>query len=321
MTAKSAFDPRLLDEAADWALAFRFDAPDAARQAEFELWRNRSPDHARAWDKAEAVFRSFDKVPPAVGRAVLDRAPASASRRATLRNLGVAGIAAPAGIWAWRAEPWRYWLADLRSATGEIRAVALPDASALVLNTASAVDVSFDATARRLELIDGEILVTTHADPAASPRPFTVATPQGVVEALGTRFSLRRTEEGSIRVAVFEHAVRIHPARGPAQILQAGEQAEFRADRVGAVAPVEDEAAMWQHGMLIARDMRLARVVAELARYRRGILRCDPAVAERRVSGAISLTDTDSALDLIAQSLGLHILRRTPYWVSVTAAG
>jgi transmembrane sensor len=69
--------------------------------------------------------------------------------------------------------------------------------------------------------------------------------------------------------------------------------------------------------MLLARNMRLADVVAEMSRYRSGVLRCDPAVAELRVSGAVSLADTDAGLALLARSLPLRIEQASRYWVTV----
>ena len=38
--------------------------------------------------------------------------------------------------------------------------------------------------------------------------------------------------------------------------------------------------------MLLAQDMRLAELVGELGRYRPGVLRCHPGIADLRVSGA-----------------------------------
>lgn len=73
--------------------------------------------------------------------------------------------------------------------------------------------------------------------------------------------------------------------------------------------------------MLLARDMRLGDVIAELSRYRPGVLRCDPAVAELRVTGAISLKDTDAALRLLSNNLPVHIELRTPYLVTVAPRG
>ncbi|MNR41118.1 fec operon regulator FecR [compost metagenome] len=63
--------------------------------------------------------------------------------------------------------------------------------------------------------------------------------------------------------------------------------------------------------------MRLADVVAEMARYRSGALQCDPAVAELRVSGALSLKDADASLELLAQSLPVRITHHARGGVSV----
>jgi transmembrane sensor len=66
--------------------------------------------------------------------------------------------------------------------------------------------------------------------------------------------------------------------------------------------------------------MPLGEWVAELGRYRRGVLRCDPAVAGLRVSGAFPLDDTDRALQLLADTFPVRHVWRTRYWVSVEAA-
>ena len=63
--------------------------------------------------------------------------------------------------------------------------------------------------------------------------------------------------------------------------------------------------------------MPLADLVAELARYRRGVLRCDPAVAHLRASGLYSLRDTDRALDSLARALPVRVRRLSPWWVTV----
>lgn len=319
MPAAPAIEAHILEEAAEWAVTLRYDMPGAACRDAFERWRAQSPEHARAWEQAQGVFRTFEGIPAPVGKAVLGRAGRSAGRRDALRMLALGAIASSTGYWAWRDRPWRPWLADFRTAVGERLAVSLPDSSELVLNTSSAVDIAFDARRRRLQLLEGEILVSTHPDPAGMPRPFLVKTPLGTVQALGTRFALRLLDDGRVRVSVFAHAVRIAPESGGTRILSAGEQAIFTAEAVGQAQPVAESAAMWQHGMLLAQDMRLADVVAELARYRRGVLRCDPAVAEQRLSGSIALSDTDGALDLIASTLPVRVIRKTPLWVTVTA--
>jgi transmembrane sensor len=51
------------------------------------------------------------------------------------------------------------------------------------------------------------------------------------------------------------------------------------------------------------------------------VLRCDPAVAALRISGAFPITDTDLALEALQSAFALDVQRRTRYWVTVTARG
>jgi len=60
-------------------------------------------------------------------------------------------------------------------------------------------------------------------------------------------------------------------------------------------------------------------LVAELARYHRGVLRCDPAAADLTVSGAFPVADTEASLALLAKSLPVRIGRATSYWITVQA--
>lgn len=70
---------------------------------------------------------------------------------------------------------------------------------------------------------------------------------------------------------VFESAVEIRPLAGAVRTLRTGEGTIFVAEGVSAPGRVENTDALWERGMLLAKDMRLADVVAEMARYRPGI--------------------------------------------------
>jgi len=314
-----AGETALIKEAADWALSFRYDQPGEVERQAFERWRASSPAHGAAWARVQSVFQTFEQVPAEIGKGALQALNRQQGRRRSMQLLAAMLVAAPAGWLAWRQVP--AWSADIATATGEQKTMALPDGSRLVLNTASAVDVAFTASERRLRLRAGEILIETQPDPTRTDRPFLVDTPCGVVQALGTRFSVRKLDGETCRVAVFEHAVALRPLIGASRILQAGEQADFGPLQIEESRPVDAAQALWENGMLLARDMRLGDVVAELARHRRGVLRCDPVVAELRVTGAISLKDTDAALRLLASNLPLQIELRTPYWVTVVPRG
>ena len=71
--------------------------------------------------------------------------------------------------------------------------------------------------------------------------------------------------------------------------------------------------------MISAHNMRLEDFLAELGRYRNGLLRCSEAVAGLRVSGIYQLDDTDQVLKLVAQSLAIDVTYRSRYWVTVSA--
>ena len=85
-----------------------------------------------------------------------------------------------------------------------------------------------------------------------------------------------------------------------------------------AAAPAGGEA--WLQGVLVARRTPLGEVLAQLARYRIGVVRCDPAVARLPVDGIFQLNDTDRILALLQVSLPIRVSLRTPYWVSVGPA-
>ncbi|MDR6214844.1 FecR domain-containing protein [Paracidovorax wautersii] len=309
-------DRAALREAAAWHTRLH-GTPDADDRGAWQRWHAADPAHRRAWDRVQTVSAQLARIPAPLGRAALaaDRnRPGTASRRGLLQGTGALLAAGAAGWIGWHALPWQAWQSTHHTARGERRQLALPDGSSLALDTATAVDVAFDAQARRLQLHAGRILVATQPDPLG--RPFRVQTPQGEVLALGTRFTVR-TEEGLTHVAVQEKAVRLQPAQGAPRELRAGEQARFSVDAATPPEPAELAAASWSEGGLIAIDMPLAQLVQELARYRPGLLQCAPEVAALRVSGAFPLDDTDRALAALAAGFPVQVRTRTRYWVRV----
>lgn len=308
--------PHILEEAAGWLMRLHGDRVTDAERAACRQWRQRSQDHARAWERAERLLASLDSLPPALAMPALDR-PVNAGRRAVLARVAAVLIAAPAGWLVWQSGGGR---ADYRTATGERRMVALADGSQVTLNTGSAIDVRFDAVQRLLCLRDGEILVATAPDPAAAHRPFRVETAEGRLEALGTRFSVRQ-RSGFTALAVFDGAVRVEPDRageGGIRVLNAGERTILTRQGVDAPQPVDEMVSAWAFGMFMADRTPLGDFVAELARFRRGLLRCDPALTGLRISGAFPLDGSDRALTMLAATYPLRVRHHlNGYWVSL----
>ncbi len=314
---QKSIDPRILDEAAGWLMRLHAGAVSDAERAACERWRRRSPAHASAWARAEQLMDKLGGLPPALAMPALDR-PGRPARRAATARLALLLAGVPAGWAAWRLAPWPEWTAAHHTAAGERRELRLADGSRVTLNTASAIDVRFDAAQRVVLLRAGEILVRTAPDTAAAHRPFLVVSAQGRLEALGTRFNVRQ-EAGLTRVAVLEGAVRISPGQAGAaeRILPAGEQASFTAASMSGATPADYTIAAWTQGMLVADKMPLAGFAAELARYRTGVLRCDPAVAGLPVSGAFPVADAGRALAMLVATYPVDAIERTRYWITL----
>lgn len=312
-------DPLILGEAADWLVQLQSGTASEDDQRAVQAWCQRSAEHAQAWQRAEAILGDFRRLPVPVTGETLRRLSrnGAVSRRQALQRLGLWLLAAPAAWLAWRETPWQQWTADARTAVGEQRTVVLADGSRLLLNTDTSVNIRFDARQRRIDLLAGEILVTSAKDPATPARPLLIGTLQGQAVALGTRFSVRA--DGPLtRVAVLEGAVDLRPLQDTASlVLQAGERSAFEADRLLPASPLESGDLAWEHGMLLARNMRLFDLLQELGRYRHGVLRCHPAVRELKVSGAFPLADTDNSLRLLSDTLPVTIQGLTRYWVTV----
>jgi len=203
--------------------------------------------------------------------------------------------------------------------------MTLPDGTQLALNTDTAIDVQFDGAARQVVLHAGELHVSTAHDGAVPARPFLVRTGNGAVRALGTHFSVR--QRGSVlaprtEVSVSEGAVEIAPSQAPDALrrVDAGQQGSFDDVAVSPLTPLCPHADAWLRGVLIAERMPLGEVLEQVARYRYGVLRCDPALAAMPVDGIFQLHDPENILLLLQHSLPIRLARRTRYWISVEAA-
>ncbi|MCD9033253.1 FecR domain-containing protein, partial [Luteimonas sp. Y-2-2-4F] len=200
------------------------------------------------------------------------------------------------------------------SRLGEVLRVPLPDGSTLVLNSDSRVRVDFDARRRRVELLRGEALFEVARDPA---RPFAVSAGQAQVVAVGTAFSVQRSEDGGMRVIVREGIVDVaggaEDAPAPVRVA-ANFQAVARPGQDLQMHPLAVEEVgrrlAWRDGMLAFDGDTLAQAAARFARYSTvRILVDEPEVAQRRVAGLYSATDPAGFAEAVATSLGLRVER------------
>ncbi|MGA9703614.1 FecR domain-containing protein [Pseudomonas sp.] len=306
--------PAIVEQASEWLmLQWGGDLHGEQLQA-FAQWQAADPEHRRAWQRLQRLQHTLGGVPTDSARAVLRDTP-DTQRRAALKLLGVLLVAGGSGYLVQRSEPWQAAFAEYRTTTGEIRHVTLSDGTRLALNSDSAVDLRFSASERRIRLIRGEILLTSGHDPI---RPLIVETPAGDVQALGTRFAVRELPDGS-RVDLYEGRVRVTPLHGAAVQIQAGDSLWFNQRQSSPLPAVEAGTSSWTEHRLIAERQPLGQFVAQLSRYRPGLLRCDQAVAGLLLTGVFPLNDTDAILAALERSLPVQVQSVTRYWVTIKA--
>lgn len=298
-----------LRAAARWlALLDSGDASESDLQR-LAQWRASSHLHEDAWQKASLLRARFAGLPGALAMAALDRP--DAGRRALLKQaLGVSALLPVAWLVS-RELPLDAWTADMRTAVGERRQALLSDGTLLQLNTDSAVDIELGAG--RVALLRGEVAVSVPANLS-----LTLQVPYGRVVLSEGEACLRLLDEGC-RVSAIEGSVSLQPLRGPAVMLQAGQQASLQAAGVGPVKAFDAWQLGWREGALRLDDRPLGELLHELRRYRPGVLRWAPELERLRVTGTFRLDDTDRVLALLAASLPLQVQTRTRYWVSLTA--
>nr|WP_180202392.1 FecR family protein [Pseudomonas sp. SbOxS1]NYU01814.1 FecR family protein [Pseudomonas sp. SbOxS1] len=307
---------QVLDAAIAWQLSL--DSGNPVEREEFAKWHAAHEEHARAWRQLGMLDQRFS-VASGPARTALLQSREGIRRRVRKLGSGLASIVAVLGLTLFAGErylPIDYWLADQRTATGEQRTLRLDDGTLINLNTHSAVDVRFDDKQRLVILQEGEILVETgHGD----ARPFIVETHEGSMRALGTRFLVKREEQGT-RLSVLQSAVAAHPQSSPEeQILREGQQMLIRSDGLGPIFALNLGADAWTRGMLVVDNARLEDLVREIGRYRPGHLGVAPEVADLRITGSFPLKNTDLALNALLPTLPVQIEHRTQWWVTVAA--
>ncbi len=314
-------DNRVLEQAAEWFALLRSGETTPTDEALWQHWLDEHEEHRAAWQYVVAVGQRFDALRHHgqihSAESTLDQLQERRlSRRRLLGNTVVVlgGSALLAASWPHTPFPrtTAKWRADHRTAIGEIRDIRLADGSRVWLNTDSALNVDLSRDLRRLQLVAGEILVDTATD----SRPLVVETERGLMRALGTRFTIRRGDRQTY-LAVYDGAVAIRTREGRGITLQAGQATRFDEASIGEVEQADAARQAWSRGLLLARDITLQAVVAELRRYTRAHFGVAEEIADLRVVGGFPLTEPDRVLAMLEKALPVSVRRPMPWWVNI----
>jgi transmembrane sensor len=200
-----------VDEASDWLARLDRGLSDGEEQV-LQKWRDSDPKNtvaliemARLWDKMDSLSRLADLFPLQVKRAPKPNRFAVAAAAAILLAV-TAGLLSisnrePAGA---NQAPASAGELVFQTAIGEFSTVNLPDGSQLTLNTDSLVRAMFTRSHRFLVLERGEVYLQVAEDKS---RPLNVKIGGNIVQALGTAFNLKITNDNLIELIVTEGKV------------------------------------------------------------------------------------------------------------------
>lgn len=302
------------DEAAiGWFVRLRDEEATAADRKAFAAWLDLQPSHRDAWNEVERVWGRLGEIAPAgLAPQTSPVAPPATARREpgpSWARLAAAAVILVAAFAGWRLMP-AGLLADHRTGVAERRIVALADGSQVELGPRSALDIAFESGRRRVRLIAGNAYFDVARD---DRRPFTVEAGPGRIAVLGTAFDVKIADGEAVSVAVTHNAVSVSAAAGAEVELREGQAASYGRDGVSAVGPADLDAVLgWRRGQLVFHDAPLDAVLAEIGRYRRGHVQLLGAgLGSRRITAVVDASQPDAAIETIARSLDLRVLRAT----------
>lgn len=317
-----------LEEASGW-LSKLDRGMDAQGHQALREWLAAHPNNAAAlvevaqlWDKMGTLSRLADLFPRPV------HAP-SQTRRIVWAVAASLLIALTVGLWSvidQRRVESRLYQQLYRTAVGESSEIALPDGSRLTLNTDSLVRVGFTEQRRMLVLERGEAHVQVAHDEA---RPLSVRVGDRIVEAVGTEFNVKITEDHRIELIVTEGRVLVgvidpkavarqeppplRSAPASATAVAAGELALLQGDEVRAksLEPTEIEVKLaWRGGKLVFRGESLAEALAEIERYTPvEFVIQDEDLKKVRVVGMFKAGDVDGLLSTLRRNFDIAYQR------------
>lgn len=308
-TEPNAPDDDVLRQARAWAVLLKTGQPTTRDLESLKAWCAQSAGHARAWSQAahewQAVETAARRVPQArPARKVHGFAGARAGRRAFLGGAVAAGaaylaVSPPWGLWP----SWSEFRADYRTGAGEQRSLELRGQVRVTLNTRTSITVNDAAARPRIDLISGEAAVSA---PACE-----IVAGVASVRLDHADIEMRQLEDGRVRVRCQRGAAELrHPAGRVA--LAAQQEALYDERRVGPATPLAKaaSASAWREGVVVFDDLPLDQAVQEINRYRPGrVVLVDDALADRRFSARVRVSDLDQALELLRTAHHIRLRR------------
>lgn len=305
--------------------------------ADWQSWLDSNPPNREAYEEASTYLKMIltaERIRPAAYAVdeVFDRIRSGIERQEKekhkivyLRRYAVAAAA----ILLVFAAGWYYYTGKITIATGyaQQQVVVLPDHSTITLNANSSITWyrSWKWRQQREIWLKGEALFKVHHTPGDTTtsmppaRQFTAHAGGLSVEVLGTVFNIRQ-RRNVISIALLEGKISVtsgqqitnRPETAPL-ILHPGESVEYNdtVARLSRIVKLPNQPQAWLDHKIQANGMTVQDIIDNYEdTYGHRIILINPAQANKRIDGTISLTTEEGVLYTLANILNANIERQ-----------
>ena len=230
-----------------------------------------SPQHAEAWQAVQQLYAALEAPAKTIRQQGLPVSSKPIRRHFSFAQAVSMLMVCVVLMFYWQPDVLQNLQSDYHTATGEQRQIVLADGSKILLNTDSAVAVDVKNTVRKVRLLRGEAFFEVAHAPQ---RPFWVEAGVARARVTGTAFSVGRDDD-KVTIAVAQGRVETSTEGNPGRItpLTAGESARYQDQQLAGVQHIDVQKALaWRQGQLVFVQATLADVVAQINRYRPGLM-------------------------------------------------
>lgn len=315
-----------IEQASYWVCLLHDRDCTPLQKQKFQAWLSQSPQHQLAFQQVEAVWQQFGGV-ETQAKLQLDAARAYLSikqrqrRWRTTQSLALAACILLVVL----AMPFIRLMLDngtYRTAKGEQAHLQLSDGTRIDMNTDSEIKVAYTLFERKIRLERGEALFIVKHD---ADKPFEVVASNGFIRDIGTQFNVYKQTD-KVAVTVFEGEVRVsYLQANPPHNLTAGMQLTYNHDGQNQLINNKDDfqdITAWRDGHIVFKSQSLGTVLEQLSRYHAVKLSVGNAkLAALKVSGSFPTGNLNLALDTIAASLPVQVIRQGTSGIVLAASG
>ncbi len=299
------------EQALEWFTRLEDMPVKASVQLEFLNWCAENPENKQAYNKIVELWDSdvFVQALQIEEQRITHKKPVKSRR--FMPGLAIAATLL-IGVWGtFQSNILQRLSADQYTTVGQQYTMILSDGSSVILDTDSAISVSYNQHSRNITLLTGRAFFNVLPD---THRPFIVNTDQERIRVVGTRFTVNSETNKPLTVQQGKVAYRSNNSNKEITVI-AGEHLQ-KTQNLPDVIKTDPSTSVfaWTDGRIKFDNQPLAEIIAEIDRYQPGlILISKPSLASIRVSGNYKLNSPDKIITALAKVTGAKVIQLSNY--------